>query len=345
MAVTKTILVTGGAGFIGSNFVKHIFSHYPDYRVYVLDALTYAGDPENFSEELKNSGRFHFFYGNIRNGNLVDKLMSESDIVVHLAAETHVARSIYDDTVFFETDVIGSQVLACNLLKHRNRIERFIHVSTSEVYGTAHTDPMTEEHPLNPTSPYASAKCGADRLMYSYWVTYHLPIVILRPFNQYGPSQHLEKVVPRFITSAIMDEKLNIHGDGKNTRDWVYVGDTCRALDSAIHTDIDKIKGQVINIGTGREETIEDVACKVVGVLNKPKDLFFYIGNRPGQVARHISSTEKAKQLLNWQAECSFDEGLKMTIDWYCHNRSWWQKLLWMRTVPILTENGIIEQH
>lgn len=345
MAVKKTILITGGAGFIGSNFVKHIFSNYPNYRVCVLDALTYAGDPENFSQGIKSSERFNFFYGNIRNGNLVDKLMSESDIVVHLAAETHVARSIYDDTVFFETDVMGSQVLACNLLKHRKRIERFIHVSTSEVYGTAYTDPMSEDHPLNPTSPYASAKCGADRLMYSYWVTYHLPIVILRPFNQYGPSQHLEKVIPRFVTSAILDEKLNIHGDGRNTRDWVYVGDTCKALDRAIHVDIDKIKGQVINIGTGREESIGNIALKVIGLLNKPHGLLNYIGNRPGQVARHISSTEKAKDLLGWQAEHSFEDGLGMTIDWYRNNRSWWEKLLWMRTVPILTENGIIEQH
>lgn len=341
----KVILVTGGAGFIGSNLVKFLHAAYPNYHIHVLDALTYAGDPENFPPELRKSSRFKFYYGNIRNANLVEKLMSESNIVVHLAAETHVARSIYDDTVFFETDVMGTQVLAVNLLKHRKHIERFIHISTSEVYGTAETDPMSEEHPLNPTSPYAGAKCGADRLMYSYWVTYKLPIVILRPFNQYGPSQHLEKVVPRFITSSILDQPLTVHGDGKSSRDWVFVGDTCQAIDRAMHADINKIKGEVINIGTGHDEDINEVARKILELMGKSKRLIKYIGNRPGQVDRHISSTQKAWKLLGWKAETSFDKGLVKTIEWYRNNRSWWEKLLWMRTVPILTERGKVEQH
>ncbi|MBF0569740.1 MAG: GDP-mannose 4,6-dehydratase [Candidatus Omnitrophica bacterium] len=339
------VLVTGGAGFIGSNFVKYLHAKYPKYHIAVLDALTYAGDPANFSPELMRSPRFRFFYGNIRNANLVDKLMSESDLVVHLAAETHVARSIYDDTVFFETDVMGSQVLACNLLRHRKRIERFIHISTSEVYGTATADPMSEEHPLNPTTPYAGAKCGADRLMYSYAVTYKLPIVILRPFNQYGPSQHLQKVIPRFITSAVLDRPLTVHCNCNSSRDCIFVKDTCQAIDQAMHAELAKIRGEVIKIGTGRDESIADVAERILGVMKKPKTLITHIGERPGQVKRHISSVAKSKKLLGWKAETSFNEGLRQTVEWYQNNRAWWEKLLWMRTVPILTESGKVEQH
>jgi len=215
----KTILVTGGAGFIGSNFVRYLFEAYPDLHITVLDALTYAGNMDSIPENIRNDARFDFWYGNVRNGELVNKLVPESDVVIHFAAESHVARSIFDNTVFFETDVLGTQVVANAVLRHVDSVERFIHISTSEVYGTALQIPMTEEHPLNPCTPYASAKTGADRLVYSYWVTYKIPAIIVRPFNTYGPNQHLEKVIPRFITSALQDEPLTIHGSGQNTRD------------------------------------------------------------------------------------------------------------------------------
>ena len=343
--MTKAILVTGGAGFIGSNFVKYIFENYPGYRIIVLDALTYAGNADNIPESIKNDSRFTFWYGNVRNGELVNELVSRSDIVVHFAAESHVARSIFDNTVFFETDVLGTQVVANAVLKHYDSVERFIHISTSEVYGTAQEIPMTEDHPLNPTTPYASAKVGADRLVYSYWVTYDIPAIIIRPFNNYGFNQHLEKAIPRFITSALLDEPLTIHGSGENTRDWIYTGDLCQALDKVIHISLDKVKGQVINIGTGRDVAIKAIADMILDKLNKPKSLITHIGDRPGQVTRHVSSTNKALRVLGWKEATGFDLGITKTIRWYQQNPDWWQKLLWMRHVPIKTKNGEIEYH
>lgn len=340
----KKILVTGGAGFIGSNFVRHILEKYTNYQVFVLDCLSYAGNPDNFNNGIIQSRRFSFWYGNIRNPDIVNSLVSEVDVVVHMAAETHVARSIYDNAVFFETDVLGTQVLANAVLKHSN-VERFIHVSTSEVYGTALTEPMSEEHPLNPSSPYASAKAGADRLVYSYYITYGIPAVIVRPFNNYGPYQHLEKVVPRFITSALLDEPLTIHGDGKSSRDWLYVGDHCEALDRLIHADLDSVKGEVINLGSGTDINIETIADIILSKLKKSRALITYIGERPGQVKRHIASTDKAEKLIGWKAGTHFEEGINKTIQWYKEFPEWWKKLLWMRKVPIKMPDGRIEYH
>ena len=340
-----TVLVTGGAGFIGSNFVKYMFENYPGYSIIVLDALTYAGNVENIPEKIKADSRFSFWYGNVRNGELVDELVSKSDMVAHFAAESHVARSIFDNTIFFETDVLGTQVVANSVLKNKDRIERFIHISTSEVYGTALTIPMNEDHPINPTTPYAAAKAGADRLVYSYCVTYDIPAVIIRPFNIYGPNQHLEKVIPRFITSALLDEPLTVHGSGENTRDWNYVSDVCQALDKVIHLDLDRLRGQVINIGTGRDMAIETIADMVIEKLGKPRSLITHTSDRYGQVKRHVSSTDKALELLGWRAGTDFERGLNSTIAWYKQNPAWWQKLLWMRHVPIKTRDGKIEYY
>jgi dTDP-glucose 4,6-dehydratase len=341
----KTILITGGAGFIGSNFVRYVFANYPGYRITVLDALTYAGNANNLPESIKSDSRFSFWYGNVRNADLVNELVAQSDIVIHFAAESHVARSVFDNLVFFETDVLGTQVMANAVSKHCNSVERFVHISTSEVYGTALEVPMTEDHPLNPSTPYASAKAGADRLVYSYWVTYDIPAVIVRPFNNYGPNQHLEKVIPRFVTSALRDEPLTIHGHGTATRDWTYVEDCCQALDRVIHVSFEKVKGQVINVGTGRDISIQDIAEVVLDRLNKPRSLITHIGERPGQVERHISSTEKALLTLGWKATTDFQQGITKTIEWYQQNPDWWQKLLWMRHVPIRTKEGKVEYH
>lgn len=341
----KTILVTGGAGFIGSHFVRRMLSNYPDYRVIVLDALNYAGDPDNLTEEVRNNPRFSFWWGNVRNAEMVDELVSMSDVVIHFAAESHVARSIYDNVVFYETDVLGTHTIANAVLRHQNRIERFIHISTSEVYGTAVSSPMAEDHPLNPMSPYASAKAGADRLVYSYWTTYGLPTVIIRPFNNYGGNQHLEKVIPRFITNALRDQPLTIHGDGSSSRDWLFVEDHCAALDRVIHAPIEKVRGQEINLGTGIDTSVADIARMVLKLLGKPDTLTVNMGDRPGQVARHISSTEKAKRLLDWQATTKLEDGLVKTIEWYQRNPVWWERRLWMVSVPIKTREGKIEYH
>ena len=325
----KKLLITGGAGFIGSNFINYIHRCHPDYKILLLDALTYAGNLDNIPSSLKSNCHFDFFHGNVTHPDIVNKLVSEADIVVHFAAESHVTRSIYDNAIFFETDVIGTQVVANAVVN--NPIELFVHISSSEVYGTALTDPMDEEHPLNPMSPYAAAKAGADRLVYSYMKTYDLPAVIVRPFNNYGPCQHLEKAIPNFIVSALQNKPLTIHGDGNSSRDWMYVEDTCQALDKILHTSRDKIIGQVINLGTGKDTRVADIGKKVLEKLGKPETLLEYIEDRPGQVSQHISSTERSKELLDWQAQTDLDEGLEKTVEFYKNNRKWWERFIWMK--------------
>ncbi|MHC5109738.1 MAG: dTDP-glucose 4,6-dehydratase [Planctomycetota bacterium] len=334
------ILITGGAGFIGSNFVRKFMARYPKTDVHVLDALTYAGNLQNFDPDIRDNPRFNFWYGNVCNPGIVGDIMEQVDTVVHFAAESHVARSIYDNGVFFQTDVLGTQVVSNQVVRHRKRIKRFIHISTSEVYGTAYAEPMDEEHPLNPLTPYASAKCGADRLVYSYIQTYDIPAMIVRPFNQYGPYQHLEKCVPRFITNNIEGIPITIHGDGFAARDWVYVDDTCEALLAALQVPLDAIFGEVINIGTGIAYDINTMAEKIVKIQGNIGNHVEHIEDRPGQVDLHISSTDKAKRILNWSARTDIDTGLAETIDWYARNEEWWRPSNWMKTVPLTLAGG-----
>ncbi len=342
----KTLLVTGGAGFIGSNFVTYWRKRYPKDRILVLDNLTYAGNPENIPQELRDKDKnFEFWYGNICNGELVDSLVARADIVVHFAAESHVARSIFDNKIFFETDVMGTHAIATAVLKHYKTIERYVHISTSEVYGTAEYEPMDEDHPLNPCSPYAAAKCGADRLVYSFMKTYDLPAVLVRPFNNYGPYQHLEKVVPRFITSALQDTPLTIHGTGEAKRDWLYVEDTCSRLEKIINAPLKTIKGEIFNIGSGEAISVLDVAEIILKILNKPKSLINFIGDRPGQVDVHISSTGKMKKVLNIKPGRDFKTGIAQTIEWYANNQEWWQRVEWMKHIKIRTKAGKVELH
>jgi len=343
--MNKTVLLTGAAGFIGSNLLKYLYDKYEDYHFLVLDALTYAGNQNSIPDYIHRSPRFEFWYGDVTNPYIVNELMEKANLVVHLAAETHVARSIFDNSKFFYTDVIGTQTLMNALMKCK-QIERFIHISTSEVYGTSLSEPMTEDHSLNPQSPYAGAKAGADRLVYSYWAHANLPCMILRPFNNYGPRQHLEKMTPRFITSALRDQPLTIHGRGKAKRDWIFVEDHCRAIDQAMHVDdFDRIKNQVINIGSGKTTSVVEIAKMILNKLGRPEDLISFIGDRPGQVDLHISSTERAKTLLEWETQTSLVEGLDRTIKWYQENMEWWKDLEWMKNVPIRTVNGKTEMH
>jgi dTDP-glucose 4,6-dehydratase len=341
---SKTILVTGGAGFIGSNFVRHLWKKYPEYRILVLDALTYAGSVQNLPQEGRDSARYEFWYGDVRNGELLDMLVAQADIVIHMAAESHVTRSIYDNRLFFETDVLGTQTVANAVTKNKDRVKLFVHVSTSEVYGSAQSEAMDEEHPLNPRSPYASAKCGADRLVYSYWATYNIPAVIVRPFNNYGPYQHLEKVVPRFITSCLLDEPLRVHGDGSAARDFVYIEDHCEVLDRLIHAPRDPIIGEVLNIGSGRHITILEIALAVREHMKADLPIQF-IGDRPGQVFRHTCDGSKIKKLLDWAPRTAFGEGLDRTIQWYRDNEAWWRPQMWMRQIPIIAASGNRELH
>src|SRR5690349_23082039 len=321
----KRVLVTGGAGFISSNFVHHMLRATP-YEVVSLDALTYAGNLENLADVMSHE-RLAFVHGDIRDKELVRQLVDEVDVIVNAAAESHVEKSIEEGaSEFVTTNVEGTQILLDAI--RETPVERFVLISSSEVYGTARYAPMDEEHPLEPRSPYAGTKAGADRLAYSYYVTYGLPIVIVRPFNNYGPRQHPEKVVPRFITQALADEPLTIHGDGHASRDWLYVGDDAEAIEAAIAAPIDGLAGEVINVATGVDIPVGEIATMVLAALDKPADLTRHVEERPGQVDRHIGSTEKAERLLGWTARTSFEQGLERTVAWYRDNESWWRAIL-----------------
>jgi dTDP-glucose 4,6-dehydratase len=338
----KTLLVTGGAGFMGSDFVRTMFEKHEDWHIIVLDALTYAGNPENIPQEIKESPRFEFWYGDVNDLHLVNELVSRSDYIVHYAAETHVSRSLYNDRVFFTTDVLGTQSVVSAVYRWAKRVERFVHISTSEVYGSALAEPMNEDHPLMPTTPYAAAKCGADRLVWSYLVSYGIPGVIIRPFNNYGPYQHLEKLVPRLITSALMDEPLTIFGTGEASRDWLFVEDTTRGVEAALLAPAEKVVGQVINLGTGRATSVREIALAVLRILGKPADSLKHMKERPGDVQRHIAGIAKARELLDWEPKVSLEEGLARTVQWYKENEKWWRPQLWMRSVKIRLPDGSV---
>jgi dTDP-glucose 4,6-dehydratase len=341
----RTILVTGGAGFIGSNFVERVFRDRPDTKIVVLDALTYAGNLDNFTPEMRDHPRFEFVYGNINNLTLVDRLVAEAHQVVHFAAESHVSRSIADERVFFETDVLGTQAVANACVVHARTLERFVHISTSEVYGSAVREPMDEDHPLLPSSPYAAAKAGADRLVDSYVRTYDLPAVILRPFNNYGPRQHLEKCVPRFVTSALLGEPLELHGGGTAARDWVFVEDCVAGVLAALDAPLDRVRGAVINLATARATSVATIADRVLALAGRPGLERRTVGDRPGQVELHVGDARRAKELLGWSAKVGLEDGLARTYAWYRDHRAWWDGLRWMRHVKVKLPDGRVENH
>ena len=328
----KRVLVTGGAGFISSNFIRHLLAKTP-YDVVSLDALTYAGNLENLSDVMSHE-RLSFVHGDIRDAELVRDVVSEVDVIVNAAAESHVEKSIAEGArEFVTTNVEGTQILLDAI--RAAPVERFILISSSEVYGTAERAPMDEDHPLNPRSPYAATKAGADRLAYSYYVTYGLPIVVVRPFNNYGPRQHPEKVVPRFVTQALRDEPLTVHGDGHASRDWLYVDDDAEAIEAVIAAPLEAVAGEVLNVATGVDISVAEIADRVLDELGKPASLKSFVTERPGQVDRHIGSTDKTERLTGWRARVPFDEGLARTIAWYRDNEAWWRGILQSETQPV----------
>jgi len=323
--MSKRVLVTGGAGFIPSNLIRHLLAA-TDHEVVSLDALTYAGNLENLADVMSHE-RLSFVHGDIRNKDLVRELVDGVDVIVNAAAESHVEKSIERGaSEFVTTNVEGTQILLDAI--RETPVERFILISSSEVYGTAECDPMDEEHALNPRSPYAATKAGADRLAYSYWTTYDLPIVIVRPFNNYGPRQHPEKVVPRFIIQALAGEQLTIHGDGGASRDWLFVDDDAEAIERVIAAPLGPLAGEVINVATGVDISVTDIADLVLRMLEKSPELRAHVPERPGQVRRHIGSTDKAERLLGWRARTSFEDGLERTVAWYRENEAWWRAIL-----------------
>src|SRR5881396_2613714 len=323
------VLVTGGAGFISSNFIRHLLAKTP-YDVVSLDALTYAGNIENLGDVMSHE-RLSFVHGDIRDAELVQGVVSEVDVIVNAAAESHVEKSIEEGArEFVTTNVEGTQILLDAV--REAPVDRFILFSSSEVYGTAEAAPMDEDHPLKPRSPYAATKAGADRLAYSYFVTYGLPVTIVRPFNNYGPRQHPEKVIPRFITQALQDQELTIHGDGHASRDWLYVDDDAEAIEAVIDAPLENVAGEVLNVATGLDIPVTDIADAVLEQLGKPSTLRTFVTERAGQVDRHIGSTDKMERLTGWRARTSFEEGLARTIAWYRDNEAWWRGILQSET-------------
>ncbi|MBA2284448.1 MAG: dTDP-glucose 4,6-dehydratase [Ktedonobacteraceae bacterium] len=319
------ILVTGGAGFIGSNFVHILLAAYPDYQVVVLDKLTYAGNIHNLSPLLQQ-GNCTFIQGDICDRRIVNRAMVGCDAVVNFAAETHVDRSIASSDIFIKTNVQGTVVLL--EAARRFNVGRFIHISTDEVYGNACSPegvsrPSLETDPQRPMSPYAASKAAADSLAYSYWATYKLPVVITRCSNNYGPRQYPEKQLPLFILNALDSRPLPVYGDGKHTRDWIHVYDHAAAIMQLLHEEGTRVHGEVFNIGGSEERTILHNAATVLDLLDRPRTLIRFVADRQGHVRRHAVDAAKLMQTCGWQPRYTFTRGIQQTVCWYQDNPAW----------------------
>lgn len=317
----KRLLVTGGAGFIGSNFIRYILNRYHDYRIVNLDKLTYCGNLDNL-KDVSNNKNYTFVKGDICDGKIVAEAAKGCDTIVHMAAQTHVDRSIIDPLDFIRTNVYGTYVLLEAAKKFG--IKKFIQVSTDEVYGSIEKGSFKEEDPLRPNSPYSAAKASGDLLARSYFVTYKLPIIITRSSNNFGPYQYPEKIIPLFISNALKNKKLPLYGDGMQMRDWLYVLDNCEAIDIVMH------KGEIggtYNIGGGKEITNLELAHSMLEILGKDKDLIGFVKDRPGHDRRYSLDIAKIKS-LGWRPRHDFREALELTIKWYGDNEAWWKRLV-----------------
>ena len=324
----KTIIVTGGAGFIGSNFVYHILNKYPDYRIVCIDCLTYAGNLSTLEEAMKNPN-FRFCKVNICDRDAVRKVFEEEhpNIVINFAAESHVDRSIEDPEIFLRTNTMGTQVMMD--MSREFGVERYHQVSTDEVYGDLPLDKpdlfFTETTPLHTSSPYSASKAGADLLVQAYNRTFGLPITISRCSNNYGPYHFPEKLIPLMIINALHDEKLPVYGDGKNVRDWLYVEDHCKAIDLIIHNG--KV-GEVYNVGGHNEMSNIDIVKLILKKLGKSEDLITYVADRKGHDRRYAIDPTKIHNELGWLPETKFADGIEKTIDWYLSHEDWWQTII-----------------
>ena len=315
----RKMLVTGGCGFIGSNFARHVLETRQDCEVVVLDKLTYAGNLENLSDLLEDP-RLEFVKGDVCDAELLSRIVDDSiSSIVHFAAESHVDRSIHDPGPFLETNVIGTGTL----LAAARRVEglRYLQVSTDEVYGSlGEHGAFTERSPLQANNPYSASKAGADLLVRAYCRTFGLDAVVTRCDNNYGPRQFPEKVVPLFISNAIEDKPLPLYGDGLNVRDWIYVGDHCRAILLALEKGV---SGEIYNIGGGAETTNLDLARTILLVLGKPESLIRFVKDRPGHDRRYAIDNAKARTELGWEPAVPFDQGMARTVEWYRDNQDW----------------------
>lgn len=316
------VLVTGGAGFIGSCFVRHMLNKYPDYKIVNLDALTYCGNLENL-DDVKDNPNYTFVHGNICDRDLVRDIIKECDFVVNFAAESHVDNSIKHPEIFVETNVQGT----LNLLQASKElgVERYLQVSTDEVYGTlGKTGYFYETTPLAPNSPYSASKAGADMLVRAYYETYKMPVLNTRCSNNYGPYQYPEKLIPFFISQLLKGEKVPVYGDGLNVRDWLYVYDHCSAIDTVLHKG--KV-GEVYNIGGHNEKTNMEITHLILDAMGKDESSIKYVEDRLGHDRRYAISNDKITAELGWEPSITFEEGIKLTIDWYLNHQDWMKSI------------------
>jgi dTDP-glucose 4,6-dehydratase len=318
------LLVTGGAGFIGSNFVRLALARWPDARVHVLDALTYAGNRRNL-EDVADPSRLTFQHGDIRDPAAVTQSMEGSTHVVNFAAESMVDRSIDDPGSFVLTDMYGAFVLLEEA--KRRGVRRFVQISTDEVYGEILGEPATEEAVLAPRNPYAASKAGGDRLAFAYSATYGLPVVVTRCSNNYGPYQHPEKLIPLFVTNALEDKPLPVYGSGRNLRDWIHVDDHCRAIAVLLEADGAAVEGETFNIGAGNELDVLTITSAILGHLGKPASLVQHVEDRPGHDRRYALDSTKLRERTGWEPTIRFEQGIAQTVAWYEKRRDWWEPI------------------
>ena len=312
------ILVTGGAGFIGSHFIRYMLNKYPDYKIVNLDKLTYAGNLDNL-RDIEKDPRYKFIKGDICDKKTVERAMKDCDAVINFAAESHVDRSIIDAGTFVKTDIFGTYILLETAKKYN--IEKYIQISTDEVYGSIKEGSFKETDPLKPNSPYSASKASADLLVRSYYITHNLPVLITRSSNNYGPYQYPEKLIPLFTINALNNKPLPVYGTGNNVRDWLYVLDNCSGIDTVLHKG--KI-GEVYNIGGETEKTNLEITYLILKILNKPKSLITFVEDRRGHDFRYSLDTTKIKK-LGWRREYNFEEAMRETIEWYKNNEWWWK--------------------
>ncbi len=315
------ILVTGGAGFIGSNFIRHILDKYSDYEIINLDKLTYAGNLDNLTDLEKNK-RYEFVEGDITDLKIVAKCVKEVQVIVNFAAETHVDRSIVNAGDFVKTNVLGTYTLLEAAKK--NNSGKYIQISTDEVYGSIEKGAFKESAELKPSSPYSATKASADLLAMSYYITYQLPVIITRSSNNFGPYQFPEKVIPLFITNVLEDQPVPLYGDGKNVRDWVYVLDNCEAIDQVMHKGK---AGEIYNIGGSNELANIELTRKILDLLGKSDEFIKPVSDRLGHDRRYALDCFKIRSELGWKPQHDFNQALKDTINWYKENQQWWKKL------------------
>lgn len=317
----KQLLITGGAGFIGSNFIRHILTKYDDYKIVNLDKLTYCGNLDNL-KDIEKDKRYKFIKGDITDVRVVDRIVKDCDIILNFAAESHVDRSIEDPNCFVKTNVFGTHVLL--EAAKRFGVELFIQISTDEVYGSTLKGAFREDSGLMPNSPYSASKAAGDLLARSYFVTYKLPVMITRSSNNFGPYQYPEKVIPLFITNLLNDKKVPLYADGMNVRDWLFVIDNCEAIDFIMHKGL---PGEIYNIGGGNEITNIELTRAILRILDKDERLIEFVKDRPGHDKRYALDITKMKA-LGWQPRHDFKSALELTVGWYKKNEKWWERLI-----------------